>query len=45
MHTHLVQAVRPAPAWHGTASEFIHNDDLIALDNVVDILLLKLLGL
>ena len=40
-----MQTIAPAPAWHGATGEFIHNDDLLAAHNVVDVLGLQLLGL
>ena len=41
----LVQAIAPSAAGHGPACELIHNDNLCAANNVVDIPLLQLLGL
>ncbi len=43
--TDLVEAISPAPAGHGAAGELIHNDDLLASYNVVDILELQFLRL
>ncbi len=41
----LVQPIAPAPAWHGSPRELIHNDDLLILHNVVHIRGLQLLSL
>jgi len=37
----LMQAIRPASSGHGSASEFIDNDHLVILDDIVDILLVN----
>ena len=37
----LVQAFRPAPSGHQAAGEFIHNDDLTVLDDVIFVFLVK----
>ncbi len=35
----LVQTIRPAPAFHGTAREFVHDDDFAILHHVVHVAL------
>ena len=40
-----MQAIAPAAAGHGAPGELVHNDDLLAAHDVVDILVLQLLGL
>ena len=42
---HLVQAIAPASARHGAAGELVHDDDLRAAHDVVDVLGLQLLCL
>jgi hypothetical protein len=39
-----MQAIAPAAAGHGSASELVHDDDLLAPHDVVDIPDLQLLG-
>ena len=41
----LVQAIAPAAAGHQAARVFIHDDDLVVLDDVLHVLLVKAVGL